>query len=633
MPDLQLPIPDDNRILFFKRDRELFGFLSNYHDAPVTIDGEVWRSTEFYYQAQKSHDPEYREAIRNAKNSDHAKGIGSDPSRSKKARKRSWFHGRLQALRTDWHDVKWTVMETAVRAKFFQNHDLQALLLATGDAEIVEDSTHDPVWGIGRDGRGENRMGRLLMKVRQELRDAKPPLSLEGLLASWQKRTPYPQFLWFGIWRPDRYEWAQRLIAEGPATWRDRGRELADLASDWSDEKVDPTAAALLEACARGELLGGMPWVQEYLKQALVQERPLGQYMRDCGNFFSCVAGGDLVRAAVRMAEDERYEKNSRRHERLAYVLCHCIPGAEDRLRLFEAAVTRKEYTDIRMEATELLPELFAADERYSALLRVLVHDPDEVVRFWAAYHLTRIDPSAPGLLAALSRGFHARMTSGYDCTEADDTRLTIEALERVSVPGLREAARQLALEELWENAAACCTALRRHPAVETIALVTDLRQRLLAETPSHWFECLRLRGVASDLLTRAAERLELLCWDHGSELEDRSSMGGFIHRLHRMEDRIAGFSLGWDDDGCALVGQVRGSQLTLLHLLSEHPKALATLEGVEELLREAEAVVTQVHQLDETEKMDPIRMKALSVIEETLTSVSGDTSAKPDRV
>src|ERR1700676_3881494 len=145
--DLQLPIPDDGRILFFKRDREIFGFLSNYHDAPVAIDGENWRSTEFYYQAQKSHDPEYRQAIRNAKSADHAKGIGSDPRRSRKARKRSWFHGRLEAWRIDWNDVKLAVMETAVRAKFSLNPDLQAMLLATGEAELVEDSTHDPFWG------------------------------------------------------------------------------------------------------------------------------------------------------------------------------------------------------------------------------------------------------------------------------------------------------------------------------------------------------------------------------------------------------------------------------------------------------------------------------------------------------
>jgi len=171
MDNLLFSIPDDNRILFFKRDRNAFGFLSNYHDAPITIDGEVWRSTEFFYQAQKSANSEYRDAIRLATSADHAKGIGADPQRSKKARKRSWFHGRLDQWRTDWHEAKLAVMETAVRAKFGQNPELRAMLLATGDAVIIEDSSHDPFWGIGRDGKGENWMGRVLMKVRQELRE------------------------------------------------------------------------------------------------------------------------------------------------------------------------------------------------------------------------------------------------------------------------------------------------------------------------------------------------------------------------------------------------------------------------------------------------------------------------------
>jgi N-glycosidase YbiA len=167
MPNPQLPIPADNRILFFNRDREIFGFLSNYHESPITIDGEAWRSTEFYYQAQKSHDSEYRESIRAAKNANHAKGIGSDPTRSKKSRKRSWFNGHLDSFRADWNDVKLAVMERALAAKFRQNPELMAMLLATGDAEIVEDSPHDPFWGLGRDGRGENWMGLLLVKVRR----------------------------------------------------------------------------------------------------------------------------------------------------------------------------------------------------------------------------------------------------------------------------------------------------------------------------------------------------------------------------------------------------------------------------------------------------------------------------------
>lgn len=171
------PIPADGRILFFGRDREAFGWLSNYHEAAIEIDGEIWRSTEFWYQAQKSTDPAYREAIRQAKNSDHAKGLGTDPRRSRKARKRSWFRENPSALRPDWDDIKFTVMERALRAKFTQHPDLRAALLATADAEIAEDSPHDTLWGLGRDGTGQNRMGRLLMQLRAEFREEERPPS------------------------------------------------------------------------------------------------------------------------------------------------------------------------------------------------------------------------------------------------------------------------------------------------------------------------------------------------------------------------------------------------------------------------------------------------------------------------
>jgi N-glycosidase YbiA len=167
----QLPhVPGDNRILFFRRDRDLFGFLSNFHVAPITIDGEVWRSTEFYYQAQKSDNPEYRDAIRNAKTAGHAKGLASAPARSRKTRKRSWFRDRIDQCRPDWNSVKLSIMEKAVRTKFGQHPDLLEMLLATCDAEIIEDSPYDQFWGIGRDGKGDNWMGRTLMKVREELR-------------------------------------------------------------------------------------------------------------------------------------------------------------------------------------------------------------------------------------------------------------------------------------------------------------------------------------------------------------------------------------------------------------------------------------------------------------------------------
>jgi ribA/ribD-fused uncharacterized protein len=44
-------------------------------------------------------------------------------------------------------------------------------LLETGDQKIVESSQYDYYWGCGRDGRGHNTYGRVLMAVRDKLRE------------------------------------------------------------------------------------------------------------------------------------------------------------------------------------------------------------------------------------------------------------------------------------------------------------------------------------------------------------------------------------------------------------------------------------------------------------------------------
>jgi hypothetical protein len=59
------------------------------------------------------------------------------------------------------------------RALYTQCHaypDFAAALLATGDRPIVETAQYDYFWGVGRDQRGENHYGKVLMKLRDKLR-------------------------------------------------------------------------------------------------------------------------------------------------------------------------------------------------------------------------------------------------------------------------------------------------------------------------------------------------------------------------------------------------------------------------------------------------------------------------------
>jgi ribA/ribD-fused uncharacterized protein len=61
-------------------------------------------------------------------------------------------------------------MRRADLAKFTQHAELASWLLATDDAELVEDSTSEPYWGIGPEGDGLNWAGRVIMEVREHLR-------------------------------------------------------------------------------------------------------------------------------------------------------------------------------------------------------------------------------------------------------------------------------------------------------------------------------------------------------------------------------------------------------------------------------------------------------------------------------
>ena len=76
-------------------------------------------------------------------------------------------------------------MDETLFHKFTQHPDLQAELLGTGDAELIEvgpvriltddslmavqDSDKDAFWGVGADGQGRNELGKCLERLRAKL--------------------------------------------------------------------------------------------------------------------------------------------------------------------------------------------------------------------------------------------------------------------------------------------------------------------------------------------------------------------------------------------------------------------------------------------------------------------------------
>jgi hypothetical protein len=141
-------------IRFFSQS-ETYREFSNFAPFWIDLDDARWPTVEHYYQAQKFTDPQLRGAIRQAEKPVIAKSL-ADKNKA--------------AMRPDWEAVKDAVMYRAVRRKFELHAELRALLLATGDEDIAESAPGDYYWGVGRKGTGENRLGKIMERIRAELR-------------------------------------------------------------------------------------------------------------------------------------------------------------------------------------------------------------------------------------------------------------------------------------------------------------------------------------------------------------------------------------------------------------------------------------------------------------------------------
>lgn len=124
------------------------GFLSNFYPTSVQYEGIWYPSVEHAFQAAKTLDREQRLAIRSAVTSAGAKTLG-----------------RRVTLRDDWEAVKDGVMFELLCSKF-NPRDLGDRLAATYPHDLIEGNTWgDTYWGVCN-GKGQNKLGQLLMLVR-----------------------------------------------------------------------------------------------------------------------------------------------------------------------------------------------------------------------------------------------------------------------------------------------------------------------------------------------------------------------------------------------------------------------------------------------------------------------------------
>ena len=144
-------------IYFYTTRDEKYGCFSNFSRHGFELDGFWWPTSEHYFQAQKfvESDRPWFDKIREVKTPKEAAKMG---------------RSRKHPLRSDWEQVKDEIMHRAVLCKFQTHADIRELLLGTGDELIVENSPIDYYWGCGADGSGKNKLGEVLIAVREILR-------------------------------------------------------------------------------------------------------------------------------------------------------------------------------------------------------------------------------------------------------------------------------------------------------------------------------------------------------------------------------------------------------------------------------------------------------------------------------
>ena len=146
--------------LYFNSRTPYLDIFSNFHDEPLQINGEIWKTGEHFYQAAKfaknglQEDENIYNVIREAPSPGTAKRLADE-----------YFSGENkecshQALRT------FVAMATMLNVKFAHGTLARKRLMQTGNLELIHHSGSDFFWGQNRKGEGKNLLGKALMQMR-----------------------------------------------------------------------------------------------------------------------------------------------------------------------------------------------------------------------------------------------------------------------------------------------------------------------------------------------------------------------------------------------------------------------------------------------------------------------------------
>lgn len=141
-------------IEFYKEFGPL-GYLANYSNHGFKKNGVFYKTAEHYYQSEKFDDEKIKNKILNAPTPKIASNIGRDRSNIRK---------------DNFKNVKLEVMYEGILEKFRQNREIAYKLIETRNQEIVEATIDEYYWGIGKTKEGQNHIGKILVKVREQIK-------------------------------------------------------------------------------------------------------------------------------------------------------------------------------------------------------------------------------------------------------------------------------------------------------------------------------------------------------------------------------------------------------------------------------------------------------------------------------
>lgn len=128
--------------------------LSTCSAHPILLEDENWLTCEHYVQAKSLRSVAQGMKVASLPTGEKAYSYG-----------KAWYRRKIAAYNT----TAPILMKRALFTKVQMYQEVKEALLATEERLIIETSQYDYFWGIGRDQRGLNHIGKAWMDIREKL--------------------------------------------------------------------------------------------------------------------------------------------------------------------------------------------------------------------------------------------------------------------------------------------------------------------------------------------------------------------------------------------------------------------------------------------------------------------------------